>query len=215
MSAENSLNLRLAWTDPLSGQTVEQTLPLPISIGRETDNDIVVPSTSVSRHHAKIDLNEDRILIVDLGSSNGTFVRGNRIEKIELNDGDIFLAGQIEFKMTVTAERNKRPSRDFLYGALLKGEAEPTITLASLDKKALFADLDASKSTQEAKPVELPEKITGDDLKEFLTGHLKPDIAKDISSDVDTMAETYRAPSNDQEGFVAKLLGGLRRFLGG
>jgi len=51
-----------------------------ISIGSTPDNDIVVVHDSVSRHHARITRHGARFRLTDLGSTNGTFVDGRRIE---------------------------------------------------------------------------------------------------------------------------------------
>ena len=51
-----------------------------ISIGRASDNDVVIRDPKVSRHHAQIaQQNDGRICLIDLESSNGTFVNGNRV----------------------------------------------------------------------------------------------------------------------------------------
>ncbi len=52
-----------------------------LTIGRAKDNDIVLDSPGVSRFHAEIHKDdEDNLWIIDLGSKNGTFVNGKRIE---------------------------------------------------------------------------------------------------------------------------------------
>ena len=53
-----------------------------IKIGRSKDNDITIDDASVSRYHATIIKTESGIMINDNGSSNGTFINGNRINKI-------------------------------------------------------------------------------------------------------------------------------------
>lgn len=59
------------------------------TIGRWEDNDVVVDDRWVSRYHARIVRKDDRYLIEDLGSKNGTFVNGRRIaEPTVLSDGD-------------------------------------------------------------------------------------------------------------------------------
>jgi hypothetical protein len=50
-----------------------------ITIGRSLDNDVVLNHPSVSRHHARIIQIDDLPQLEDLGSSNGTFVEGNRL----------------------------------------------------------------------------------------------------------------------------------------
>ena len=65
-----------------------------ISIGRDVENDIHINNLAVSRFHAKIQKEGEKYIIKDLGSANGTFVNGNRIEWAELNVGDVVLVGK-------------------------------------------------------------------------------------------------------------------------
>jgi pSer/pThr/pTyr-binding forkhead associated (FHA) protein len=58
------------------------------SIGRHPHNDIVIAHQAVSARHAAIDTDADAVILEDLGSSNGTFVNGQRVERIVLRDGD-------------------------------------------------------------------------------------------------------------------------------
>ena len=61
-----------------------------ITIGRNSSNDIVINDTMVSRFHCEIIQESGRIKIVDLNSSNGTFVNGQRIYgTIYLNPQDV------------------------------------------------------------------------------------------------------------------------------
>ncbi|RPI87692.1 MAG: FHA domain-containing protein [Chloroflexi bacterium] len=48
-------------------------------IGREDDSDIVVKSSKVSRHHTRIDFDGTRYQVVDLNSTNGTYLGGSRL----------------------------------------------------------------------------------------------------------------------------------------
>ncbi len=60
-------------------------------VGRDMDNDIVLPDSRVSRHHARITQREDHFFLEDLSSSNGTFVRDEPLSPgapIELFHGD-------------------------------------------------------------------------------------------------------------------------------
>jgi pSer/pThr/pTyr-binding forkhead associated (FHA) protein len=65
----------------------------PIVVGRSSDLDMVLVEEMVSRKHAKIELKEGKIHIEDLGSTNGTFVNGERIVKGWLKEGDRVLIG--------------------------------------------------------------------------------------------------------------------------
>jgi DNA-binding winged helix-turn-helix (wHTH) protein len=61
----------------------EEHLPLNetvITLGRSDTCDLVFPFSTVSRTHARIELEHNRYILFDAGSSNGTFVNGQRIE---------------------------------------------------------------------------------------------------------------------------------------
>jgi len=63
-------------------------------IGRATDNDVQFPDRSVSRHHCRICRNEEAWWIEDLGSTNGTLLRGESVDAREkLEHGDEVVAG--------------------------------------------------------------------------------------------------------------------------
>ena len=52
-----------------------------VSVGRSTDNEIVLPSPGVSKHHAVIAKDGLSAIVIDQNSANGTFVNGNRIQR--------------------------------------------------------------------------------------------------------------------------------------
>jgi DNA-binding winged helix-turn-helix (wHTH) protein len=65
-------------------------------IGRDSDCAVRIRSTTVSRHHARILVRGDEVLVEDLGSKNGTFLSGVRVEKpTPLKDGDALQIGSI------------------------------------------------------------------------------------------------------------------------
>lgn len=59
-----------------------------LTIGRHPDNDIVIANGAVSARHAAITRRGDEAVLEDLGSSNGTFVNGQRIAQAVLAPGD-------------------------------------------------------------------------------------------------------------------------------
>lgn len=72
------------------------------TIGRESENEIVVPDINVSRQHAEIFLNDDGSWIVnDLDSTNGLFLNGRKISASPLRDADIIRLGttELEFQL--------------------------------------------------------------------------------------------------------------------
>jgi len=67
------------------------------TIGRTPENQIVVPLKEVSRNHARIVAVAGGYLLKDLGSPNGTFVNGERIQEHQLQDGDKIVLGPAAF----------------------------------------------------------------------------------------------------------------------
>ena len=58
-------------------------------IGRDTDVKMTLRSPGVSRHHARIVISGSSVSLEDLGSKNGTYVRGQRVTSpVQLADGD-------------------------------------------------------------------------------------------------------------------------------
>ena len=70
-----------------------------IIVGRSSDLDMVLVEDMVSRKHAKITTDDQVVTIQDLGSTNGTFVNGEKVRKAELKDGDRILIGTSIIKM--------------------------------------------------------------------------------------------------------------------
>ncbi len=69
--------------------------PVLQTIGRASDNDVVVPHASVSAHHAELRQAGTAYRIVDLSSTNGTFVNGTRIQAQILDDEDTVHLGPV------------------------------------------------------------------------------------------------------------------------
>jgi len=67
-----------------------------ITIGRAVGNDIVITSRRVSREHARIDRQGRHRVLIDLGSTNGTFFNDERVmAPVELRDGDRIQIGDV------------------------------------------------------------------------------------------------------------------------
>jgi pSer/pThr/pTyr-binding forkhead associated (FHA) protein len=71
-----------------------------LSVGRSKENHLSLEDKSVSKNHATLMLNaEGKLVIADTGSTNGTFINGERIaygRALEINDGDQVKIGQID-----------------------------------------------------------------------------------------------------------------------
>jgi pSer/pThr/pTyr-binding forkhead associated (FHA) protein len=67
-----------------------------ITIGRSSDNDIVLQHSSVSRHQATVQCISRQFSIKDLNSRNGTWVGNRKVNELRLFDGDIVRFGDVE-----------------------------------------------------------------------------------------------------------------------
>jgi pSer/pThr/pTyr-binding forkhead associated (FHA) protein len=79
------------------------------SIGRDEHCDVVISAPQASRRHAEIRVDGDTAMVRDLGSSNGTFVNGRRIQQHELRHGDILAVGGCEIRYLASV-RVSQPS---------------------------------------------------------------------------------------------------------
>ncbi|MBI3181544.1 MAG: FHA domain-containing protein [Myxococcales bacterium] len=97
-SAQKSFALRF-----ISGKYQGGEFPLKperqIVIGRSSELDMVLVEDMVSRKHAKITVIGGKITIEDLGSTNGTFVNGEKIKQARLKEGDRILIGTSILKL--------------------------------------------------------------------------------------------------------------------
>jgi pSer/pThr/pTyr-binding forkhead associated (FHA) protein len=69
-------------------------LPTPVTIGREEDNTISLKDEQVSRLHAKLQDEEDRVILTDVSSTNGTRVNGHPVQMRVLQIGDLLSIGR-------------------------------------------------------------------------------------------------------------------------
>ncbi len=63
-------------------------------IGRSPEADLVVEDPGVSRRHVEIHVRDGRARVVDLGSTNGTFLDGARVHAADLADGNVITVGR-------------------------------------------------------------------------------------------------------------------------
>jgi hypothetical protein len=69
-------------------------LPTPVTIGREEGNSIQLHDERISRYHLKLQEDNDKIVLTDLESTNGTKVNGEDIQVRILRDGDMISVGR-------------------------------------------------------------------------------------------------------------------------
>ncbi len=108
----------VAHNGPLDGQ--QWLLQNALIIGREDTCEVVIPDRQVSRQHARIERTDQGVVLEDLGSKNGTYVNGSRIDaKQLLSEGD-------EIRIAFT--------QNFIFLS-----AEATLPLSDLPPEMLYA----------------------------------------------------------------------------
>jgi Domain of unknown function (DUF4388)/Inner membrane component of T3SS, cytoplasmic domain len=116
---------------------------VPVVVGRSSELDMVLVEEMVSRRHARIELVRGSVLVEDLGSTNGTFVNGERVERAYLNEGDRLLIGTSILKLVSVEEplgaATKRPA---LKGPFGKETTRQNLTGASMSGARMTGSLD-------------------------------------------------------------------------
>ncbi len=73
------------------------------TIGRAPRADFIVNATLVSRLHCQLTAGAAGLEVVDLDSTNGTFVNGRRVTRAPLEEGDVLGVGRVEFTVVRVA----------------------------------------------------------------------------------------------------------------
>jgi pSer/pThr/pTyr-binding forkhead associated (FHA) protein len=69
------------------------------TVGRATRADFIVDAALVSRLHCRLTAGDEAVEVLDLKSTNGTFVNDKRVQKARLAAGDRLRVGRIELKV--------------------------------------------------------------------------------------------------------------------
>ncbi|MEO8361589.1 MAG: GAF domain-containing protein, partial [Vicinamibacteria bacterium] len=132
-------------------------------VGRASDNEIPVAHPSLSRHHARLRVAGGVILLSDLGSSNGTFLRDKRVREMELRFGDAFRCGDVIFTLSreapelptlnappaqASAKESREPGASTLLRALLIDEHAAADGHSSILLRAQSGDERAQQKLQ-------------------------------------------------------------------
>jgi hypothetical protein len=148
---------------------VEKAYPMraiSVTIGRSDQCDIAVKDSSMSGRHAEISKMNGEIRVKDMGSANGIWLNGERVDDVELFDGDVLRLGQTSIRIDVVGGR-KRPNAGLspkVLAAIIAG----VLVLAGAgisgglylkkraqtrrDKASLAAFVAAARESQKSKP---------------------------------------------------------------
>ena len=96
----------------VSGATFGKTFALTgtMVIGRQADSDIPVPAEEISRHHAKLQVTADGVLVEDMSSANGTFINDKRIQTGVLKPGEELRLDTVRFMLVAPGMDAKQQS---------------------------------------------------------------------------------------------------------
>lgn len=70
-------------------------------IGRTNSCDLRIPLSSVSRKHCELIMGNGGVSVKDLGSSNGTYQNGKKVEESKLSAGDVLAVGPVVFTVVI------------------------------------------------------------------------------------------------------------------
>src|SRR5262245_61799319 len=77
----------------------EYVITLPTTIGRGRDASLQLTHALISRQHCELFADRGRIMVRDLGSLNGTFVGGQRVETAPLSSGELLTVGSVTLRV--------------------------------------------------------------------------------------------------------------------
>lgn len=101
-----------------------------VVMGRDEECDLMMSDIAVSRRHAKISLEGDHFFLSDLGSGNGTYLNGARVEREELSPGDEITVGERTLRFV---ELNEAPPTAAAHPVAEGLPAEPVVGDPSYD----------------------------------------------------------------------------------
>ena len=118
----------------LSGASIGESFHLEGTsvIGRSPEADITIAEASISRRHARLVPRAEPGVwgVVDLDSSNGVFVGGERVRKAEVRDGNTFVLGDVELRLrdeiTEEASRTDEAGEDLEFADDFEEESAVT-----------------------------------------------------------------------------------------
>ncbi len=171
----NSPILKIKLKGPGIEDQIEEIRSLPLVFGREQmANMVSLDSRFVSDQHAQLDWQDDQIVIVDLGSKNGTYVNGRSIsEPTILENSSIVQIGPFAFSPTIISSEMHT--------------AKPTSTIASHSlRQSQPTDLTFSPFTDALTFVPTPPPIVEDPLPKLLQNKKVPIAQLNKLVDVET-----------------------------
>jgi transcriptional regulator with GAF, ATPase, and Fis domain len=130
----------VARSGPLEG-TVRSITDDPLSVGRDSANQVMIGDSAVSRKHCTITQVSPGIYeICDLDSHNGTYVNGSQVSRTPIRHGDRIRIGASEFVFLIGEDKDKDNDKDNKAGPQASGDGKQTtsgtLTAMFLDQRS-------------------------------------------------------------------------------
>jgi len=132
----------------------EYVLGAETLLGRSLECDIVVSDgDSISRRHARVEVDDDTLFVTDLGSTNGTHVNGREvIERTALHDGDVLAFDEFEFDVLMPPPPDPEATRIVSREEVLARIAEPPADVTTRIDVARAASTAPDRDTEADRP---------------------------------------------------------------
>jgi len=145
------LHVRVVSGNSKGHTVVLEPARLPVTIGRDPENGIVLDHTAISRFHARITCEKDQYFVHDLGSTNGTYLNGRRVTRERLSPGDELIIANVGIVVEAA------------HSTITDARPSMNVTV-SIDAKPRKSSVTISNSAEEGGGTELLEGIGTDPL---------------------------------------------------
>jgi len=124
-SRQNRGGIFMVIKGPDRGESARLDGDRPIYFGSSPSCELVLSDKTVSRKHMMAELAGDEVLVMDCGSTNGTFIQGSRFEKISIGFGAEVKLGRTVVKFLPDEEVvEPEPSRDTAFGTIVGADTK-------------------------------------------------------------------------------------------
>ncbi len=153
----------------------QKTLELPSTssvIGRRHDCDLQITLSQVSKRHCQLSIDNGSLKVRDLGSRNGTFINGERVEETDAKPGDYLRVGPLTFLLQIDGQPSQivPPPDDLFDDVEAPAAKKEAAAKASVSEDDDFIDFD---------------DFAGDDIKDEPGGGLDDDDLEAEFGDLD------------------------------
>ena len=164
-----------------------------VSLGRMTTSDVVLNDVRVSRDHARLECTSSGVVLVDMGSSNGTRVNGIRIERATLIPGDTISLGSQQLKYKV-----EDPSEDV---GLTKIDTQLQLDQTMVEE---FLPMMVNETTSPSLVVFTGDRTWNIDLADLERVSIGRDESSSIFIDANNVSRRHAEVRHEGDAFILK-----------